>query len=83
MAYDYREESDTDLTPVVLLGKLEKQAATNKILMITVIAISVIIIGVMATGLTVMLHRVSVLTEATQLQQNDPVSQRFVSWNNN
>jgi len=79
MAYDYREESETESTPVALLSKLEKQAATNKILMIAVIAISVMFIAVMATGLTVMLHRVSVLTEASQLKDNDPISQQFIA----
>lgn len=78
MAYDYKEESETDLNPVILLSKLEKQAATNKILMIAVIAFSAIIIAVMATGMTVMLHRVSALTEATQLKRHDPITQQFV-----
>ena len=78
MAYDHREESETGVSPVDLLNKVERQAATNKILMIAAIAISGIMISVMATGMTVMWLRISALTEATQIKENDPIAEQFI-----
>ncbi len=79
MAEDDREEGATEENPVDLLKKVEKQAATNKILMIAAMAISGIIISVMATGMTVMFLRISALTDASQIEEEDPLEEQFIA----
>ncbi|ARN75863.1 hypothetical protein [Oceanicoccus sagamiensis] len=79
MAEDDRDEGETEVNPVDLLKKVEKQAATNKILMIAAMAISGIIISVMATGMTVMFLRISALTEASQIEEEDPLEEQFIA----
>ena len=79
MAYDDGEKGEADINPVDVLKRVEQQAATHKMLMIAVIAISGIIISVMATGMTVMLLRISALTEASRMVETGPFEQQFVA----
>ncbi|WP_145999204.1 hypothetical protein [Oceanicoccus sp. KOV_DT_Chl] len=58
---------------------MEKQAATNKILMIVVLSISGLLITVMATGLTVMFLRIAELTAATEIEEEDPMEEQFIA----
>ena len=73
------EEGQSEENPAALLKKVEKQAATNKILMIVVLSISGLLIAVMATGLTVIFLRISALTEAASVEDEDPMEEQFIA----
>lgn len=79
MLDDDREEGETEVNPVDLLKKVEKQAVANKVLMFTAMAISGITITVMATGMTVMFLRISALTEASQVEREGPLEEQFIA----
>lgn len=79
MADEETTEDGAEINPVQLLKKVEAKAATNKILMITVLALSGVIISVMATGLTVMFLRISALTDATEVEDEDPMEEQFIA----
>ena len=73
------EENQSEETPESLLKKVEKKAATNKILMIVVLSISGLLITVMATGMTVMFLRISALNEAANMDADDPMEEQFIA----
>ncbi len=79
MAEDEKDDTAPAVNPAELLPKVEKQAATAKTLMVVVLAISAVIISVMATGMTVMFMRISDLVEATQITEEDPMEEQFLA----
>lgn len=73
---DGAEEEIID--PATLLKRVEKQAKTNKLLFTVVLAISGLIITVMATGMTVMFLKLSALTSAAEASDEDAMDEQFM-----
>ncbi len=73
------DEAKADVDPVALLQKVEKQAKTNKFLLGIVLAVSGVVVTVMATGLTVMFLKLSALSEAAEETEEDPMAEQFLA----
>lgn len=78
MAEEDQGEEVTESSPADMLKAIEKKAGISKILMISALAVSGILISVMATGMTVMYLRISALTDAASSGQEDPMEEQFV-----
>jgi|GEM_PF-5590929 len=77
MADEEKEENQPELSPEELLTKMEKRIGVNKILMISALVLSGILVSVMGTGITVMAMRISALNEAAVAQENSPMDEQF------
>lgn len=78
MADEQMDEQQAEGNPVALLKKMDKRIGLNKVLMITALVISAILISIMATGMTVMYMRISSLTEAAEAGGDSPMDEQFV-----
>ena len=78
MAKRERDEEQAEVNPVDLLNVVDRRVGINKLLMISALIISVILISVMATGISVMYMRVSVLTEEAEAREDRPMDEQFV-----
>lgn len=76
------EENDTDMEevidPVALLKEVDQRSKTNKVLFVSVLSLSVIVISIMATGLLVMFMKISSLSEAANAGSEDAVEEQFL-----
>ena len=79
MAEDDATAEGGEENPVVLLKNVEKQAKTNKLLLSIVLAVSGVVITVMATGLTVMFLKLSDLTRAAEEAEEQPMEEQFLA----
>lgn len=78
MADEDKDEQQPEASPGALLKKMDKRIGLNRILMVAALIISVILISVMATGMSVMYMRISALTEAVEAEQDSPMDDQFV-----
>ncbi|MGK0500729.1 MAG: hypothetical protein ACJAYG_002382 [Oceanicoccus sp.] len=78
MTEDSEDSGDQD-NPLTLLKTTQKRLATNKILLIVVLVISALVTTVMATGMTVMFIRISAMTEAMGIEEEDPMEDQFIA----
>lgn len=78
MAKRERDEEQAEVNPVDLLNVVDRRVRINKLLMISALIISVILISVMATGISVMYMRISALTEEAEAREDRPMDEQFV-----
>ncbi|EAW31852.1 hypothetical protein GP2143_05360 [marine gamma proteobacterium HTCC2143] len=78
MAKRERDEEQAEVNPVDLLNVVDRRVGINKLLMISALIISVILISVMATGISVMYMRISALTEEAEAREDRPMDEQFV-----
>lgn len=76
------EESETDaeevIDPVALLKEVDQRTKTNKVLFVSVLSLSVIVISIMATGLLVMFMKISSLSDVASAGSEDSMEEQFL-----